>query len=164
MVDAAWRRRKLGLKVKIIHADRPWPVGLKVIVIPGVQMLDETLGRKVLMSLMAEGGMLCSLCRTKLDGSGMDQLWRGHASALKVNMIGATITGYDGLPDDLLGKVKFGGKNYSWNIWGDMWRWQEGYPGLGEDGALRPILQGNCRCHTAKAWEGDGCYCSVFAG
>ncbi|PYV88253.1 MAG: hypothetical protein DMG05_15815 [Acidobacteria bacterium] len=35
------------------------------------------------------------------------------------NLIGATIPGYDVLPEPLRGKIKANGKTYDWSVWAD---------------------------------------------
>ena len=41
---------RLGLKVQIIHPDRPWPPGLKLLVALGVQMIDADLVTRLIDS------------------------------------------------------------------------------------------------------------------
>ncbi len=108
---------RLGLKVKIVHPDRPIPPGLKLLVVPAVQMIDPQLVDR-LDQFAATGGTLILTCRTGLmDRNG--HLWEGPLAKPITHLIGATITNYDALPDDLLGNVSFAGKTYKWNIWGD---------------------------------------------
>jgi beta-galactosidase len=150
---------RLGAKVKILHADRPWPSDLKVIVVPGVQMMEEALVKR-LDEFVAGGGHLVLTCRSGLmDRNG--QLWDGPLAAPLISMIGATITGYDGLPDDLLGKVKFGGKSYSWNVWGDLLTPAKGTTVLAKYGDQ--FYAGAAAVTQHKHGRGSVLYCGVFA-
>ncbi len=109
---------RLGLKVRILLPNHPWPAGLKFIIAPGVQMIEDELVRRF-SDFASAGGHLLLTCRTALmDRNG--QLWEGPLAAPILPLIGAAITGYDGLPDDLLGKIEFGGKTFQWNVWGDL--------------------------------------------
>jgi beta-galactosidase len=122
--QAAWLQSwyaalaRLGFQIRIIHPDRPWPGGLKMIVAPSVQMLDEELVNRF-DQFASDGGNLVLTCRTGLmDRTG--QLWRGPVAQPILPLIGASITGYDGLPDDLWGSVQMDGKDYPWQVWGDL--------------------------------------------
>jgi beta-galactosidase len=109
---------RLGLKVRILHPDRPWPADLKMIVAPAVQMIDADLVSRF-DDFAASGGSLILTCRTALmDRNG--QLWEGPLAKPILHLIGGSISQYDVLPDDALGAVSFAGKTYRWNIWGDQ--------------------------------------------
>jgi beta-galactosidase len=109
---------RLGMRVCILHPKRPWPEGIKLLVAPGIQMIDDELvGR--LDDFARDGGHLVLTCRTGLmDRHG--QLWEGPLAKPLVSLVGATITGYDGLPDDAHGTVAFAHKTFQWNAWADL--------------------------------------------
>ena len=114
--NVLWHIARLGLKVQIIHPDRPWP-GLKLLVAPGVQMIDPELVTRF-DRFVAAGGHLVLTCRTGLmDRNG--HFWEGPPAKPILHLIGASIYSYDVLPDDVTGNIAFGGITYQWNVWGD---------------------------------------------
>ena len=109
---------KAGLRVKIIRPESPWPDGLKMIVAPGLQMVDDAIIKR-LDDFAHEGGMLVLTCRTGLmDRNG--QLFEGKLAAPILPLIGGSIEAYDSLPDGKFGEVEMDGKKYPWGIWGDI--------------------------------------------
>jgi beta-galactosidase len=81
-------------------------------------MVDENLVRRF-DEYASDGGNLILTCRTGLmDRTG--QLWRGPAGMPILPLIGTSITGYDGLPDNLWGSVEMDGVQYPWQVWGDQ--------------------------------------------
>jgi beta-galactosidase len=115
---------RLGLRVKILHPNRPWASDLKMLIAPGVQMIDPELVSRF-DEFAARGGHLVLTCRTGLmDRNG--HLWEGPTAVPILHLIGATISTYDVLPDDCLGNVEFAGQTYQWNIWGDHLRPEKG--------------------------------------
>ncbi len=149
---------KLGLKVKVLHPNRPWPKGLKMIVAPSVQMIDQALVDR-LDAFAAGGGNLVLTCRTGLmDRNG--QLWEGPLAKPIVHLIGAEVSGYDVLPDDLLGKVQFAGKAYPWNVWGDHLKPEAGTEVLAT--YSDQFYSGTAAVTRAKYKNGSVTYCGVF--
>ncbi len=115
---------------------------------------------KRLDEFAANGGHLVLTCRSGLmDRNG--QLWEGPLAAPLVPMIGANITGYDGLPDDLLGKVKFEGKTYRWNIWGDLLKPQKGTTVWAK--YADQFYSGTPAVTRRSHGRGSVVYCGVFA-
>lgn len=107
-----------GLAVKILHPDTPWPQGLKLILAPGVQMVDEKLIAR-LTEYTENGGHVLLTCRTALmDRRG--QLWEGPTAAPILPLINSTIEAYDSLPEGKFGEIEFDGKKYKWGVWGDL--------------------------------------------
>jgi len=148
-----------GLQIRIIHPDRPWPDDLKMIVAPSVQMLDETLVKR-LSDYAGDGGNLILTCRTGLmDRSG--QLWRGLVGKPILPLIGTNITAYDGLPDDLWGSVEMDGKEYPWQVWGDLLEPSNEVEVLARyaDQFYRGAIAGTRRVHH----KGVVSYCGVYA-
>lgn len=116
---------KLGLKVKILHPGGEWPSDLKMIVAPGVQMVDDALVKRF-DDYAAAGGHLVLTCRTALmnrDG----QLWEGPAAKPILPLIGANIEAYDSLPEGAAGHVEVldHGK-HGWGVWADLLYAEEG--------------------------------------
>jgi beta-galactosidase len=109
---------RLGLRVKVLRPDQDWPSDLKLIVAPGLQMVDERLVKKM-DRYVSEGGNLILTCRTALmDRTG--QMFEGPTAAPIVDLIGANIEAYDGLPEGSFGHIEMDAKKYRWGVWGDL--------------------------------------------
>jgi beta-galactosidase len=107
-----------GLRVKIVHPDSPWPAGLKMLIVPAMQMVDDALIRR-LQDYANAGGHLVLTCRTGwMDRRG--QLWEGPTAGPILPLIGATIEGYDSLPAGKFADVEMEGKKFKWGIWGEQ--------------------------------------------
>jgi beta-galactosidase len=107
-----------GLRVKILRPDAPWPAGLKMLIVPGLQMVDDPLVWR-LTDYARSGGHLVLTCRTGLmDRNG--QLLEGPTAAPILPLIAGTIHAYDSLPDGKFGEVEMDGKKYKWGTWGDQ--------------------------------------------
>jgi beta-galactosidase len=149
---------RLGCKVRILHPDRPWPTDLKMIVAPGVQMIDAELVSR-LDHFAANGGNLVLTARTGLmDRNG--QLWEGPLAKPILHLIGATIPQYDVLPDDLLATVEFSGKTYKWNVWGDQLKPNPGTEVLAT--YTDQFYAGTPAITRARYKAGTVSYCGVF--
>jgi beta-galactosidase len=110
---------RLGLKVRILHPGRAWPAGLKMVVVPGLQMVDpEWVSR--MDQYAAGGGHLVLTCRTALmDRNG--QAWEGDTAAPILPLIGGEIEAYDGLPEETWGQVELlDGQKHAWGVWGEL--------------------------------------------
>lgn len=109
---------RLGLKVQILHAHRPLPTNLPMIVCPGVQMVSEGFVQG-LSHYVKAGGNLVLTCRTALmDPTG--QLFEGPLAAPILPLIGGMVEAYDGLTNGVTAKVELEDKLYDWSIWGDL--------------------------------------------
>lgn len=109
---------RLGLRVKVLHQDSPWPADLRMLIVPGMQMMDEAMNRR-LTDYAANGGNLLLTCRTALmDCRG--QLWEGPLAAPILPLISGTIEAYDSLPDGKFADLEMDGKKYKWGVWGDL--------------------------------------------
>ncbi len=109
---------RAGLRVKILRPDSQWPGDLKMIVAPGVQMVDDALVQRW-DEFAQNGGHLVLTCRTALmDRRG--QLWEGPLAAPIQKIMGGSIEAYDSLPEGKLGEVEMDGKKYPWGVWGDI--------------------------------------------
>lgn len=109
---------RLGFRVRILQANRSWPRDLPLIVVPGLQMVDEQMVQQ--MQQYADGGgNLVLTCRSGwMDRRG--QLFEGPTAEPIVKLIGGLIEAYDGLPDERMGKIELDGQNYDWGVWAEM--------------------------------------------
>jgi hypothetical protein len=109
---------RLGLRIQILHPNKPWPEKLPLIVAPGLQMISGD-DIKQMEKYANGGGHLVLTCRTGLmDRNG--QLFEGKTAHPILNMIGGEIEAYDSLPQNVWGQVEFENKKYSWGVWGDL--------------------------------------------
>lgn len=109
---------RLGLRGKIIRPGQRIPQTLKMLIIPGVQMVDEAMV-KSWTQYVEGGGNLLITCRTALmDKSG--QFWEGPLAKPIVPLIGGSIEAYDGLPDPMMAKIEMDEKEYHWGTWADL--------------------------------------------
>lgn len=128
--QCAWLRTwyaaiaRLGMEVKILHPQSEWPGDLAMIVAPSVQMVDDRLIERFTDYARA-GGHLLLTCRTGLMNR-HGQLFEGPTAVPILPLIGATIQGYDGLPDGDKAHVEMDARRYPWNVWGDLVRPEEG--------------------------------------
>ena len=109
---------RLGLDVQVLSPNGEWPDGMRVLVVPALQMV--TAGTVARLRAFAEGGgHLVLTCRTAtMDKTGAH--WEGRTAEPIVDLIGATIDRYDGLPDQTFGEVAMGGGRHRWGAWGDL--------------------------------------------
>jgi beta-galactosidase len=111
---------RLGLRVKVLNPDSPWPTNLRAIIAPGVQMVDGALVQRW-RDYATAGGHLVLTCRTALmDRNG--QAFEGPTAAPILDLIGGTIEAYDGLPANTFGQIEFDTRRekYQWGTWGDL--------------------------------------------
>jgi beta-galactosidase len=109
---------RLGVRIKLLRPGTDWPHDLPLIVAPGIQMVDESLIGQF-HEYTQSGGHLVLTARTGLmDKTG--QLWEDEIAGPIIPLIGASIASYDGLPENVTGKIKMGKKSYTWNVWADQ--------------------------------------------
>ncbi|HEY7119713.1 MAG TPA: beta-galactosidase [Tepidisphaeraceae bacterium] len=109
---------RLGMTIKVLRPDQPWPAELPVIVAPGLQMVDDAIVERM-TAYAAAGGHLVLTCRTALmDKTG--QMFEGPTAKPILPLIGGSIEAYDGLPEQAFGQVEMDGKKYEWGVWGDL--------------------------------------------
>lgn len=109
---------RVGLPVRVVHPDRPIPAEVKVLVAPGVQLVDAALLERWERFALA-GGQLILTCRTGLmdrDGQVFEAPW----GAAVRQLIGATIDAYDSLPADVNGAIAMGDRRFAWGAWADQ--------------------------------------------
>ncbi|HYO09489.1 MAG TPA: beta-galactosidase [Tepidisphaeraceae bacterium] len=153
--QAAARR---GLRVKVLHPKQPWPAGLKLVVAPGMQMVDDA-DVQQLHEFVGGGGHLVLTCRTALmDRNG--QLWEGKLAHPILDMIGAEIEAYDSLPEECWGEVEMDAKKYPWGVWGDLLYAAEGTKVLAKySNQFYAGAAAVTQCKRAKG--GSTTYCGV---
>jgi beta-galactosidase len=111
--------QRLGLKVKILHPNRDWPSDLKLIIAPGLQMVDDTLVQKM-DDYATKGGHLVLTARTGIMNR-QGHLWQGPVGKPILPLIGASIEAYDGLPEGVIGHVEIiDAGHHEWAVWGDL--------------------------------------------
>jgi beta-galactosidase len=151
---------RLGLNVRIIHPGRAWADHLKMIIAPGVQMVDQALVRRF-GDYAAAGGHLVLTCRTGLMNLN-GQLWEGPAAEPILPLIGARIEAYDGLPDGATAHVDISGHGrHAWNVWADLLQ-----PGEGTEVLARYADQfyaGAAAVTTRRHGRGRVTYSGVYA-
>ncbi len=109
---------RLGLKVQIIRPKQPIPKDMKLLILPGVQMVDDAM-LKSWTDYIAGGGNLLITCRTALmDRTG--QFFEGPLASPIQGLIGGNIEAYDGLPEGASAKIELNDITYDWSIWGDL--------------------------------------------
>ena len=109
---------RLGLKVQIIRPGQAIPQTLALLIVAGVQMVDDAMVQSWTNFANAGGNVLFT-CRTALmDRTG--QFFEGPLAAPILPLIGGSIEAYDGLPDGSVGKIELDDVSYDWSIWGDL--------------------------------------------
>jgi beta-galactosidase len=90
----------------------------KVLIAPAYQLVDSSLVLKW-KQYIKDGGNLILTCRTgQKDRNG--HLWEASWAAPILDLIGSKISFFDLLPEDVIAKVSFKHKEYSWNNWADV--------------------------------------------
>lgn len=109
---------RLGLDVRILQPGQDWPVGMKMVIVPGMQMIDDDdIAR--MRGFVQGGGHLVLTCRTGLmDRSG--QIFEGTWGKPILELVGGEIEAYDSLPDGVVGQVELDGKKFPWGVWGNL--------------------------------------------
>ena len=109
---------RLGLDVQVLSPTGEWPGGMRVLVVPAVQMVDAALVAR-LRSFAEAGGHLVLTCRTAtMDQTGAH--WEGPRAAPILDLIGGSVDAYDSLPAGTFGAATFGGESHRWGVWGDL--------------------------------------------
>jgi beta-galactosidase len=109
--------KSLTVPVDIIGEDRDLS-SYPVVVAPAYQMVDKELVVNW-KKYVENGGNLVLTCRTGLkdrNGHFPEAPWADFIT----NLIGAKISMYDEMSAETKAYVSFDGKNYAWNIWGDI--------------------------------------------
>jgi beta-galactosidase len=150
---------RLGLKVKVIHPDRPWPKDLAVVTAPGLQMVDDTLAKR-LDDYATAGGHLVLTCRSGLmDRNG--RVFEGPTAAPLMPLVCASIEAYDGLPRGAVGHLEMDGKKYQWDVWGELLYAGDETKVLAK--YADQFYAGAAAATRCRHGQGTVTYCGVFA-
>lgn len=111
--------KTMGIPIDFIEEKDEFDINRNpFMVVSCYEMIDRTISEK-LQAYVEEGGNLIITYRTGLKDNN-SHLWEDLQQKPILSLIGATIMGYDQLPDYVTGHVKFEGKEYEWNKWGDL--------------------------------------------
>jgi beta-galactosidase len=150
---------RLGYKVKVLHPRDPIPADLPVVVAPGVQMVDPAWVSHW-RAYAEQGGHLLLTARTALfDLTG--QAWEGPTAQPIVDLIGATIEAYDGMPEDTWGNIDLDGQKLPWGVWGDLLYADETTRVLGR--YADQFYAATAAVTQRSAGKGMVTYCGVYA-
>ncbi len=109
---------RLGVDARVIRPGQKIPSNVRLLVVPGVQMVSEAMINSW-REYLAAGGNLLITCRTALmDMNG--QFFEGPLAAPIADLIGGSIDAYDCLPEGLAGQVEMDDVQYPWGVWGDL--------------------------------------------
>ena len=109
--------KSLCVPVDIVGEDREL-ASYPFVIAPAYQMLDKILIDKW-KKYVENGGHLILTCRTGLKDRNGHFLQAQWADAI-TELIGAKIPMFDDLNSETKANVNFNGKNYVWNVWGDI--------------------------------------------
>ena len=151
---------RMGFKVEILHPNQPWPEGLKVVVVPAMQLVDPS-NLSQFNEYVQSGGHLVLTPRTALqDRNG--QFFEGRRGSAISELIGGDVEAYDSLPDGVKGIVDIDTKHFEWHIWGDLLFAGPGTKIWAKYGNM--FYHGATAVTHAKRGTGSVTYCGVFAG
>jgi beta-galactosidase len=150
---------RLGLPIDILHPNRPWRRDPAVLVVPGLQMVDDAIVR-ALAEYAARGGHLVLTCRTAtMDKTG--QVFEGQLASPILDLIGGAIEAYDGLPDDVWGHIEMDGAKHRWGAWGELLYAEETTKVLAR--YADQFYKGAAAVIQRKHGQGTVTYCGVYA-
>lgn len=87
-------------------------------VAPAYEMVDSGLIKRWKQYVQSGGNLVLTLrCGMKDNNS---HLWESLLQEPLWQLIGAQVKGFDQLPRTVLGQLSVLGKNYTWNLWGDL--------------------------------------------
>lgn len=150
---------RLGLNVKICFPDQPWPEDVSVMLVPGLQMVEQkTIDR--LDEFAKRGGHVLFTCRTAImDKTG--QFFEAKRAEPILKMIGASIEAYDSLPPDVYGHVDLETpENFKWTVWADLLYPEEGTRTWGT--YADQFYSGTAAVTHRKYEKGTVTYCGVY--
>jgi beta-galactosidase len=149
---------RLGLPMHVLHVDRDWPKDLAVLVVPGMQMVDDAIVKR-LENFTSRGGHLVLTCRTGImDRNG--QLFEGPTAAPILPLIGGAVEAYDGLPESIWGIVEMDDQRHRWGAWGELLYAEDGTRVLAR--YVEHFYQGAAAVLQRKLGSGTVTYCGVY--
>jgi beta-galactosidase len=109
--------KQCGAPVDVITEDKDFSK-YPVMVAPSYQLLDAKLVDRW-KDYVVNGGHLVLSSRTgQKDRNG--KLWEMKWAEPIYNLIGASVSFYDLLPDSVMGEIKYGERKFKWNNWADI--------------------------------------------
>jgi beta-galactosidase len=119
---------RLGVPTKVFEPDGDWrtlsPEEMPLLIVPAMQMVDEQFAEKLSRYARAGGHLLITARSGWMDRTG--QLWEGPLAMPLLSLMGATIEGYDSLPEETFATVKIGERSFKWSVWGELLKPKEG--------------------------------------
>jgi beta-galactosidase len=113
---------------KVFEPDGDWrtlsPEEMPLLIVPAMQMVDEQFAEKLSRYARAGGHLLITARSGWMDRTG--QLWEGPLAMPLLSLMGATIEGYDSLPEETFATVKIGERSFKWSVWGELLKPKEG--------------------------------------
>lgn len=109
--------KQLGAPVDIITEEKDFS-NYPVLVAPAYQLLDAQLIERWKQYVQNGGHLVLSTRTGQKDRNG--KLWEMLWAQPIYDLIGAKVSLYDLLPDNVQGTVQFGNTIYKWNNWGDV--------------------------------------------
>lgn len=109
--------KSLGAPVDVITEEKDFSK-YPVLVAPAYQLLDAQLVERWKQYAQNGGHLLLSSRTGQKDRDG--KLWEMKWAQPVYDLIGAQIPFYDLLPDSVMGTIKAGAQNFTWNNWADI--------------------------------------------
>ncbi|MEO6732384.1 MAG: beta-galactosidase [Ferruginibacter sp.] len=109
--------KQFGAPVDVITEDKDFSK-YPVLVAPAYQLLDSKLVERWKQYVQNGGHLVLSSRTGQKDRNG--KLWEMKWAEPIYDLIGAKISFYDHLPENVQGKVKSGLESFSWNNWADV--------------------------------------------
>lgn len=108
---------RLGLPIRVVHADRDIPADVTLLIAPSIQMVDDALLKR--WRAFAEHNQLILTCRTGIMDRSAQLFECEYGGAIR-ELIGARIDAYDSLPVDAVGHIQVNKERYKWGGWGEQ--------------------------------------------
>jgi beta-galactosidase len=108
---------RLALHGKVVSPRSDW-TDLPIVIVPGLQMADDSMVSKLRAYVEAGGHAIVTARSFTLDKDG--QAPEGLYGHRLFDLIGATIEGYDALPEETFGMVEIEGRKHRWGVWAEL--------------------------------------------
>ncbi|MGF1632747.1 MAG: beta-galactosidase [Phycisphaerae bacterium] len=147
-----------GLGTCVLQPGKAIPESVKVLVVPGLQMVDsDTID--ILKTFVERGGHLVLTCRTGWqDRDG--HFFTGPRAEPILDLIGGRIEAYDALPDGNVGLVTFDGTDHRWSAWAEQITAEAGTEVLARH--ADQFYKGASAVTTRSHGSGSVTYCGVY--